>query len=115
MKYVKFVDGPTHKALDVLQLIVREAPNGGINMEDIEKRVRIKHALNASDDGLGAALEDADHALLVKLVKEFRFRVADEELLNILRAVTEAKAPSVIMMKPPANDEAVANGAAAAH
>ncbi len=74
---------------------------GGVDLEELRKRVRILDALDATKDS-NLLLEDADHAKLVEVVKAQKWRIASAELLQVLEAITEAKEPPAVML-PAAN------------
>lgn len=93
MKRIPLRDEAPFKTRDVLQTVASQAaPGKGIDADEMRRRCRLLDALEKAD-GNELVLEDADHALLVRLIKGFQFAAAHPKLLVIIDDVLDAKAP----------------------
>lgn len=93
MKSIPLRDEAPFKSIEVITLVVKQPVQGqGINADDMRRRVRLLDALEKAD-GDSLLLEDADHAVLVRLINGFQFGTADRRLLQIIDDIADAKAP----------------------
>lgn len=105
MKLIPLHDEAPFKTREIIQAVVSQpGPGQGINADDMRRRCRLLDALeNAENDTL--LLEDADYALLVRLINAFQFGAAHPKLLRIIDDVNEAKEPKPELKVVPAAAE----------
>ncbi|MCV0426194.1 MAG: hypothetical protein K5905_12025 [Roseibium sp.] len=75
---------------DVVENVAKVSPQGGMDLAQMRRHMRILDQLEAADGVL--VLEDNDHVLLSKLVKEHRWGVVDKNVVTFCDDVM--KAPS---------------------
>ena len=63
----------------------------GINVEEMRRRFRILEAIEKAEQDNELSLEDADHALLVGLYRDFQFGLVNERVLEIADDLDNAK------------------------
>jgi hypothetical protein len=82
------------KTLDILRGVVSHPTpgQGGINAADMRSRCRILDILDKAD-GDSLLMEDADHAVMSRLMSSYQFNIAHPLLLQIIDDVVEAKEP----------------------
>lgn len=90
MKFIPSRDTDKFKTAAVIQAVA-----GGPHKQKIDEMRRRCRILDAVEKApvTGILIEDADHDHLVALLKDFDFGVAHAELLAIIDAILEAKAP----------------------
>lgn len=93
MKLISLRDEPPFKSRDVLETVAKQpTPGQGINADEMRRRCRLLDSLEkATGDSL--LLEDADHAVLSQLIRNFQFGAAHPKLLAIIDDVVDAKEP----------------------
>jgi hypothetical protein len=79
------------RVIDLLRLLVVNVPLGqGINVAEVERRLRVKRALDKADEN-GIRLEDTDHAHLLAIYESFSgFTNAVDEIVEIRDAIKNA-------------------------
>lgn len=93
MKLIALHDRDPFKIRDVIRAVASQPnPGRGIDVAEMRQRCRLLDALEKAQ-GDSLALEDADHALLVRLINAFQFATAHPQLLAIVDDVVEAKIP----------------------
>ena len=82
---------------ELLQVVLDVPPQGGFTTTEMRSRIKIQKALikNAPE----IQLEDADHEKLSNLVKDMKWGVNAQELVDMEEAVINAKDPNA--KKPP--------------
>lgn len=94
MKSVPLRHEAPFKTIDVLKAVaIQPAAGQGINADEMRRRCRLLDGLDGAE-GDALLIEDADHALLVRLVNGFQFGVADSRLLAIIDDVLGAATPA---------------------
>jgi len=105
VKYIPLLTFPGElSSKSILDAVMRYPGEKGIQYDEMRKRDRIWDAIEAGDT-CGFLLEDADHELLVKLIKAFPFGAAHRDLSKLLASIVEATAPPAPML-PKANGDA---------
>ena len=84
-KAIKFGGSETKEVdyKDLINISLDIIPQGGFNVSDVEKRLRIKSQLKSIKDNK-IKLEDSDYQSLVTIVKNSRWPYYDEELGEFL-------------------------------
>jgi hypothetical protein len=104
MKLIPLREFPGLKTTEIIKTVTERTQ--GAMVSEIRARVRVQDALEKSVGPAGLALEDADHAVLVKAIDAFPFGMASKDLLTIIDDILEAKEP------PPPSVAPVAEAAA---
>lgn len=73
---------------DTIRDIARAAPQGGADLDQVRKQMRILDALERAEDVL--VLEDTDHVLLTGLVRAYRWGVADRNIITFCDDIASA-------------------------
>lgn len=96
MKSIPLNTDEKFKTREILKIVVSQPlPNQGITVDDMRRRCRILEVLEKlEDDSDVMLLEDADHAVLVRLMNGFQFGVADSRLLKVIDDVIGAVEPN---------------------
>lgn len=94
MKRIPMRDEQPFATLEVLKAVASQpTPGQGIVADEMRRRCRILDVLeNAQPNEV--ILEDADHALLVRLINAFQFGTAHPKLLVVIDDVLQAKEPA---------------------
>ncbi|MCK7611955.1 hypothetical protein [Roseibium sediminicola] len=72
----------------IIRDLVKAPQQGGIDLDAMRRHMRILDALDTANSLL--ALEDADHALLAKLVKGHKWAMADRNILTFCEDIAAA-------------------------
>jgi hypothetical protein len=110
LKYIPLTEKDGLKTSEIVEAVLRYGGKEGIAFEQMRQRSRIWDALDANKDPCGLLLEDADAALLIDLVKRFPFANASREVVRMVEAITEAKAPPAPLAQAPEPKKAKGNG-----
>lgn len=82
---------PTRK---IMEAVVSQGGAHGIKLDEQRRRCRILDALEkVPAEAESLTLEDADHALLSKLLADFPFGLAHPKLLRVIDEMIDAKEP----------------------
>ena len=93
MKYIELIKTGSFSTVETITVVAKQTQKG-ITVDEMRLRCRILDAVEKADPTHGL-IEDADHKLLVSLMKTFPFAVADKDLLGIIDAVINAKDAAV--------------------
>ena len=79
--------------LELLQTCVRAAPPGGLDLSEMEKRLRVLRVLEEAekDKKKTVDMEDADVETLQHCVAMFRWTGVHEEILTFLKYIRDLK------------------------
>jgi hypothetical protein len=93
LKYIPLTEKDGLKTAEIIEAVLRYGGREGIAFDEMRKRSRVWDALDANRDPCGLLLEDADADLLISLIKRFPFANASREVVRMVEAITDAKAP----------------------
>lgn len=71
---------------DLIKVVAKTSPQGGIDAEEMNKRSRIFTSLKEEKDGV-ISLEDADFELLKQLVATHKWGMYEENLLDFVNYI----------------------------
>ncbi len=91
MKYIPLKSFGDFKVLDILNISLQGPGQGGVDYEEMRKRMRVFDAVEALDDDEYLQLEDADYVLLMSLVKAYKFGAATPDLYRTIECMDKAK------------------------
>ena len=77
------------KYSDLLKICLDSIPQGGLTTSEMKARLKVATALDNAAENI--QLEDADHDKLVSLVKEMKWGVVAQEIIDLEEAVLNAK------------------------
>jgi hypothetical protein len=93
MKSIPLRDETPFETREVIKAVASQpSPGQGINAMEMRQRCRLIDALEVAG-GEYLMLEDADHALLVRLINAFQFGTAHPKLLAVIDDVLHARIP----------------------
>lgn len=79
--------GGTENYADLLVLCVNEPPQGGYDVAEMRKRIKIMDVIGEGGDFF--EFEDADFACIKQCVEGMRWNFAHKDILNFIEHVTE--------------------------
>lgn len=79
---------PTSYA-ELLKVCLDVPPQGGFTTTEMKSRLRLANALDKANGHI--ELEDSDHSKLMELVKDMKWGVVSQDLIDLEEAVLNAK------------------------
>jgi len=89
MKFIVLRELSGLKTAEIIRAVI-ERPSQGAGVEAIRAGCRVLDAIESNDSPIRLALEDADHAFLVRAINGFTFGLVSKDLLTIVDDILNA-------------------------
>lgn len=71
--------------------LVKSGGEKGVDFDEMKRRLRLLDVLEPAQDREVVQFEDADHELLVSIVKNARWLISDRKIVYFIEAVTSGQ------------------------